>query len=164
MNDHDFDTPCTRIRKFGFGDKLFIRLTFYLSVAVGVYGMWPAGAMSALGYAAYVAVSYSLLMRYSVCARCPHVFVAGDCLFVPAPLVKLVVAPREGRLKVWEAAIAAAAALGTIAIPVYWLAGDPVLLIAFLALTLGYLVGLAGHVCKKCQVEVCPLNRNPGLR
>ena len=163
MPDSKLDAPCGTIRTFSLGEKLLIRLSFYLSVLVGVYGMWTASPWLALGYAIFVGVSYTLLMRFSVCARCPHVFVAGDCLFVPASLVKLLVEPRQGRLKGWEGGVAMIAVVGTIAIPIYWLVADPVLLIAFLALSLGYLVGLAGHLCKKCQVEVCPLNRNADI-
>jgi hypothetical protein len=155
---------CDNVITFGSGEKLWIRSTFYLSVLIGMYGLWPAGPGPALGYLAFVAVSYGLLMRYSVCARCPHLFVAGDCLFMPASLARKLVSPRSGGLKVWEAGVALAAAVGTVAIPVYRLAAEPLLLALFLGLSLGYVIGLAGHVCRKCQVEVCPCNRNPAFK
>lgn len=161
MNDHG---ACPQVIRFSFGEKTFIRSTFYLSVLIGMYGMWPASPGLALGYGVFVLVAYGLLMRYTVCARCPHLLQAGDCLFLPAPLAKMLVVPREGSLSAAEHVIALAAVLGTILIPVYWLVAEPWLLGVFLLLTLGYAVGLKGHVCKKCQVAICPCNRNPALR
>lgn len=163
MNDSDFTTSCTKVCTFGLGEKLFIRVAFYVAAIVGTYGIWLSSPSLALAYAAYVGIGYGLLMRYSVCARCPHVFVANDCLFMPAPLVKLIVAPRQGRLAVWEAGVAVCAVSGTVAIPLYWLADHTALLVTFLVLTGCYFVGLVGRICKKCQVEVCPLNRNNAI-
>lgn len=163
MNADSKDRDCSNVCTFGFGEKLFIRSAFYLAFLVGAYGIWLSSAALALSYAAFVGIAYLLLMRYTVCARCPHVFVAGDCLFVPASLVKMFVSPRQGRLTMWEGVIAVVAVAGTAAIPIYWLAAQTALLGLFIALTFAYLVGLVGRICKKCQVEVCPLNRNSML-
>ena len=163
MNESLSGVPGAAVITFSFGEKLYIRSTFYLSVLLGMYAMWPSGPGLVLGYGAFVGVSSSLLMRYTVCARCPHLLRADDCLFVPAPLAKMLVSPREGGLTAWEIVIALVAAAGTVVVPVYWLAATPLLLAVFLLLTLGYVIGLKGHVCKKCQVEVCPLNRNADI-
>lgn len=160
MNDH---SECIRAGRFHLWEKTLVRGTFYVATLLGIYAIWPAGPGPALGYAAYVAVSYTLLMRYSVCARCPHLFEVGDCLFVPAPLARVITSPWQGRLKAWEGGIAVIAAVGTAVIPLYWLAAKPLLMAVFLLLTFGYVAGLTAHACKKCRVEVCPLNRNKTL-
>lgn len=161
MNDRG---ACGKVERFGFWEKTIVRLTFFLAILVGAYGMWPAGPGLALGYLAYVLAAYILLMRYTVCARCPHLFRAGDCLFIPAPLAKTFIAPRSGRLNTWEFAVVTAAPLGTVFIPLYWLVAQPLMLAAFLLLSLGCVIFLMRRICsRKCLVRVCPLNRNPEI-
>jgi hypothetical protein len=162
MNDHG---ACAHVAGFSFWEKAIVRVSYYLAALVGVYGMWPVAPGLALGYAAFVLGAYYLLMRYTVCARCPHLFQAGDCLFVPAPLAKTFIRPRPGRLNAWEFAILLAAPLGTLLIPLYWLAARPVALAAFVLLNLGCAAYITRRICRrKCRVLICPLNRNPALK
>lgn len=160
MKNLNKSDSCSKICTFGFGEKLFTRITFFLSIAIGFYSIWLSSPIFAAGYLGYACVGYFLLMRFTVCARCPHVFVANDCLFIPAWLVKIYVAKRTGELQIWEKAILFGAVCGTVVIPLYWLKADLLLLAFYLAVTVGCFGFLYTRICKeKCQVEVCPLNR-----
>ncbi|MCJ2164209.1 MULTISPECIES: hypothetical protein [unclassified Pseudodesulfovibrio] len=151
---------CGTVCTFSFTDKLLARTTFSLGMAVGMYGIWLSSPTFALAYLVYAVGSYFLLMRYTVCARCPHLFQANDCLFAPASSVKRFVAPRSGPLTVRERLILVCAVFGTAAIPVYWLVFSPWLLVLYALLAGGCFLGLVMRICRKCQVEVCPMNRN----
>jgi hypothetical protein len=154
------DSRCGTVCTFSFREKLFARTTFSLGIVVGMYGIWLFSPALALAYLAYAVGSYFLLMRCTVCARCPHLFQADDCLFAPASSVKRFVAPRSGALNAWEHLILICAAFGTAAIPVYWLAFSPWLLVLYAVLAGGCFLGLVMRICRKCQVDVCPMNRN----
>ncbi|QGY40457.1 hypothetical protein GM415_10070 [Pseudodesulfovibrio cashew] len=152
---------CENVCTFGSGEKLILRTLFYVSALLGAYGIAKTSLVLAVAYVAYALISYFMLMRHTVCSRCPHLFVADDCLFVPASLVKNFVIPKKGALSTGELLIVLFAVLGTAGIPIYWLAADTTLLVIYLALNAGFTLGLVGRICKKCQVEVCPMNRNP---
>ena len=147
-------------RTFSLGEKLLLRTTFVLSILSGAFGIWLTSPAVAVAYLAFAAVSYFLLMRYSVCARCPHLFEADDCLFLPAFLVRKFVARREGQLSWWERLILDSAVIGTAVIPVFWLYSIPWLLLYYVAVTVGFGYVLIRFVCaRKCEVDVCPLNK-----
>lgn len=160
MQGCDKKGSCGSGRTFSRGDKLLVSGTFYGSIAVGAWGIWPTSPGAALGYLAYALIGYVLLMRYTVCARCPHLFEENDCLFVPVPLAKTFVKPRQGPLQRWEYLLALCVAGGTIIIPLYWLIHTPLTLIAYLILTATCIASLKRRICTKCRVEVCPMNRN----
>lgn len=160
MDREPFDMARENVCTFGSGEKLIMRTIFVLSVVLGAYGIGRTSPLSAAAYAAFALVGYFMLMRHTVCSRCPHLHVADDCLFVPASLVKKHVILKKGPLGTGELIIILVAILGTAGIPIYWLAADTTLLMVYLALNAGYVLGLVGRICKKCQVEVCPLNRN----
>ena len=149
---------------FSWGEKLFVVGTFYGFIAVGAWGIWPASPGAALAYVAYALVSFFLLMRYTVCARCPHLFEENDCVFVPVPLVKTFVKPRQGPLKWWEYLIVLCAPGGTVLIPLYWLIHAPLTLIVYLILAVTCIGTLKRRICTKCRVEVCPMNSNRMFR
>lgn len=159
----DLENGCSDVCTFSLGEKLIVRSSFFVGVAIGAYGMWLANAWLAVGYLLYAAVGYSLLMRYTVCSRCPHVLVANDCLFIPASLVRAFVAKRTGELLGWEKGILLCAVIGTAGLPLYWLLSDITLLSVYLLSTIGCFVVLYLRMCKrKCQVVVCPLNGRRG--
>ena len=150
------DSPCT----FAVGEKLFVRTTFVLSVLLGAWGIWGSSPGAALGYMAYAVFSYFLLMRFTVCSRCPHYLVAGDCLFMPVRWVRLFVRPRHGELTWWERLVLDSAVLGTAVIPLFWLVSVPLLLILYLIVTVGCGLFLVRRICsRKCRVGICPLNK-----
>lgn len=78
---------------------------------------------------------------------------------MPAPLIRRIVSENSGPLRPWEMSILLAATLGTNLIPIYWLWPNPWLLALYILCVGGYTLMLALHICKKCRVEVCPLNR-----
>lgn len=153
------ENGCGEVPGFSFGEKAVIRVAFKLGIFLGAWGIWPTSQSIAIGYAAYAVISYTLLMRYTVCTRCPHLLVAGDCLFMPAPLVKLLVTDRKGPLSLAEHFILVLA-IGGAAIPIYWLLNQPILLGAYAVVTGGWMAGLYLRICPRCQVEECPLKKH----
>ncbi|BCS87598.1 hypothetical protein [Pseudodesulfovibrio sediminis] len=163
MNTMTKDSGCSNVCTFSFKEKLFARTTFILGVLIGAYAIWLSSLVLALVYLGYAVGSYYLLMRYTVCSRCPHLFQADDCLFAPAPIVQTFVSARSGPLNGWERLILFGAVFGTVAIPVYWLVSSLWLLSLYVIFSGGCFLGLVLRICKKCQVEVCPMNRNADL-
>jgi len=124
------------------------------------YGIWLSSPYFAAAYLAYTLGSFTLLMRYTVCARCPHLLTAGDCLFLPPSLAKKLVSTKHaGPLLPWERAIFFGAFLGAALFPVWFLLQEPALLGAFIVLMGGSFLGLLLHFCKECHTTVCPLNK-----
>lgn len=156
MSESKDCTVCT----FSLGEKLLIRTTFVLSILLGAVGIWMFRPGVAVAYLAYAVVSYFGLMRYTVCSRCPHLFQANDCLFLPVGLAKRFVLRREGELTAWERLLLDSAVIGTAVIPLFWLISVPMLLVLYVLVTVGCGVAIVKLVCsKKCRVDVCPLNK-----
>jgi len=152
-------TDCGSVKGFSAGEKIFAQGTFNGAVIIGAYGMALQSPLLALAYVVFAIGSFTLLMRYTFCARCPHLLVAGDCLFLPASLAKKVISKQHsGPLSGREKIIMYSAPLGTICIPVYWLLPSPVLLACFFIFAGACVLGLRMHFCKECQTIVCPMN------
>ncbi|BBD09281.1 hypothetical protein [Desulfovibrio ferrophilus] len=150
---------CAKVGGFSLKEKLFAQGTFNLAVIIGAYGMWVLSPILALGYLVYALGSFTLLMRYTICARCPHLLQAGDCLFLPASLARKIIATdRSGPLGLGEKIILYAAFVGTFLTPVILLS-SPLLFWGYILFAGGCLVGLVLHFCKHCHNAVCPLNR-----
>lgn len=128
-------TDCGSVKGFSTGEKIFAQGTFNAAVIIGAYGMGLQSPLLALIYVVFAIGSFTLLMRYTICARCPHLLVAGDCLFLPASLAMKVISEQHtGPLTGWGKVILYCAPLGTMLIPVYWLLSSPILLGCFLFL------------------------------
>lgn len=146
MSLTDQSPGCDKVPGFGFWEKFSIRTAFYAAIALGAWGAWTtpgpgigpvSGPVLAVLYVAYALGSYTLLIRYSVCPRCPHLAEADDCVFVPAPAAKAIVDKRRtGKLRPLELAVAVAAGSGTALLPLLWLPGRAALLAAFAAANL----------------------------
>ncbi|MDC0336121.1 hypothetical protein OAN24_04435 [Pseudodesulfovibrio sp.] len=150
---------CGPVKGFSTAEKIFAQGSFYAAVIIGAYVMAVQSPLLALGYVVFTIGGFTLLMRYTVCARCPHLLDAKDCLFVPASLaINLISKQHTGPLSGWEKFIVFSAPLGTIFIPVYWLLPSPVLLACFLLFSGACVFGLRLHFCKECQTIVCPMN------
>jgi hypothetical protein len=151
---------CGQVGGFSPGEKIITRATFNAGILIGAYGIWLSSPYFASAYLAYTLGSFTLLMRYTVCARCPHLLTAGDCLFLPPSLAKKLVSTKHaGPLLPWERAIFFGAFLGAALFPVWFLLQEPALLGAFIVLMGGSFLGLLLHFCKECHTTVCPLNK-----
>lgn len=74
------------IEKFTLREKVLTRTTFNLGILIGAYGLYLESGWLAAGYIFFAFIGTLLLMRYTVCPRCPHLYVADDCLVLPVPL------------------------------------------------------------------------------
>lgn len=159
MSKKCHDNNCSQVKGFSVPEKVFAQGTFYAAIIIGTYAISLQSPLLALGYLVFALGSFTLLMRYTVCARCPHLLVAKDCLFLPASLASKVISRKHtGSLSGWEKLILYSAPLGTIAIPVYWLLSTPIMLVSFAVFAGACILGLRMHFCKECQTIVCPMN------
>lgn len=160
MCSHDQGGPCGAVPGFSLAEKILFQGAFYLGLAMGFLGLWAAGPLWALGWLACAVAGFTLLVRYTVCARCPHLSRAGDCLFLPPSLVRRLAAPgRAGALNWVEKGIFFGAFGVTVLGPVPWLVHRPAYLAVYVLLWSAFLAGMLLKVCRKCAVTACPLNR-----
>lgn len=157
---------CSKDMYFSLTEKITAGILFNGGVLVGTWGIWLSSPLMALAYVVYALGSFTLLMRYTICTRCPHLLEAGDCLFVPAKLGRrIIVGPRTGPLSLWQRGIFYAAFVGTFLLPVWSLLPHGALLVTYALLVVGLMAAFRFHFCsKRCLVAVCPLNKNPQAR
>jgi hypothetical protein len=128
---------------------------------VAAYGLFLINGGLAISYLLYAYGGILLLIRYTICPRCPHLNKANDCVQLPAPMMKKIISsPRRGVLNRYEKILFVLVLYGNFMLPLYWLAAQPIVLILFIALFGGHLVGLRLHFCRNCQNAICIQNRN----
>ena len=76
------------IGKFSFLEKLYAYSTFNIGIFIAAYGLFIQNKTLAVIYLFYSYIGIFLLMRYTVCPRCPHLLEANDCLNLPASITK----------------------------------------------------------------------------
>ncbi|MBU1002507.1 MAG: hypothetical protein KKE73_08285 [Proteobacteria bacterium] len=159
MSLNNEKTACAKVGGFSVGEKIFAQVTFNLSVFIAAYSLWLVRPIFAVAYLVYALGSFTLLMRYTICARCPHLFQAGDCLFLPASLArKIVASDRSGPLGFAEKTLLIGAFAGTFLPPIFWLS-SPLLFGGYVLMAGGCILGLLLHFCRHCHNMICPLNR-----
>ena len=155
----DKNNGCARYR-FTFADKVLGNLALYAGVAIGAWAMYLAEPWLALGYVAFVVVGLLLVVRYTVCPRCPHLLENGDCLFVPPGFAAgFISRSRSGPMGLGEKLILYGVFGGMALIPVYWLLGRPWLLGAYGLAQVFVALAFRCNLCRKCENEACPLNK-----
>ncbi len=146
---------------FTFGEKLYAQITFNAGVAVAAYGLYQTHPGLGIAYLAFAFTGILLLVRYTVCPRCPHLHMANDCVQVPAPFMKKIISSkRSGPLNRYEKILFVGVLYGIFFLPLYWLSFQPMILALFTALYGGHLLGLRLHFCRHCQNTACIQNRN----
>ena len=145
------------IGTFTFWEKFSVQFSFWVGITTATYGLYLSNAYIAIVYPLYVAVSYFLLMRYTICPRCSYLSVADDCLQLPTRLTKIIISTdRSGPLSRYEKFLFNNAWYGSLLIPIYWLLSEPLILVAFLFFYGGGLLLLTKlYFCPKCANEVC---------
>ena len=160
MNKNGTNQICT----FSLKEKLYAQFTFNAGVLVAAYGLYLDNPVLAVSYLLYSYIGIILLMRYTVCPRCPHLNVANDCVQLHPSIAKIIVSPtRKGPLNIFEKALFVMVMYGILILPIYWIASHTVILVLFLIIYGGQLLGLHLHFCLDCQNQVCILNRNRNL-
>ena len=150
------------ISKFTSLEKFSVQFSAFAGITAATYGLCLTNIYIGIAYPLYVLISYFLLMRYTVCPRCPHLLVADDCLQVPTRLTKIIISnKRNGPLNQYEKIIFNLAWYGSLLIPIYWLFSKPIILVAFLILYGGGVLLLTKlHFCSRCEIKICMKNRN----
>jgi hypothetical protein len=145
---------------FTFREKLFAQLTYNAGVIVAAYGLFLNSPSLAVAYLLYSYIGILLLIRYTICPRCPHLHVANDCVQLPSSIMKMIISSnRKGPLSLPEKILFLLVLYGTFMIPIYWIASNKVILATFLLLFGGHLLGLHIHFCQKCENTSCIQNR-----
>jgi hypothetical protein len=157
MNTSDINSIC----KFTLMEKIYAQFTFNAGVLVAAYGLFLNNTILGISYLLYSYIGIILLMRYTVCPRCPHLYVANDCVQLHTSIAKIIVSPtRKGSLNVFEKVLFVIVLYGILIMPIYWIASNAIILILFLFFYGGQLLGLHLHFCQGCQNRSCILNRN----
>jgi hypothetical protein len=149
------------IPKFTLKEKLFAQLTYNAGVMVGAYGLYLNNTSLGAGYLIGAYTGIFLLVRYTICPRCPHLTSADDCANLSASIMKKIVSfKRNGPLNTFEKGLFVAVLYGTFVFPIYWLSSNIVFLTAFILLYGGHLLSLRMHFCRKCANKSC-MQRKP---
>lgn len=153
-------TACGSVRGFTLKEKLFAQISFNGGVIIGTYGLFQHDISLAVIYFLYAYIGIFLVVRYTVCPRCPHLHGAGDCLQLKASLTRRIISKnRKGPLNLYEKILFVMVIYGILIFPVYWIASDLIVLILFLLFYGGSLLGLWLYFCRECQNQTCIQNR-----
>ena len=160
MNKKDINSICT----FTLKEKIFAQIGFNAGVLVGAYGLFLNNEILGIAYLLYSYIGIVLLMRYTVCPRCPHLHVANDCLQLHPSITKIIVSPnRKGALNIFEKILFFMVFYGILLLPIYWIASNTIILVLFLVFYGGLLLTMHLHFCPNCQNKSCKQNRNKDL-
>lgn len=144
------------ISPFSLGEKLYAQITFHGGIITGAYGLFLNSTTLGIAYLLYAYIGIILLMRYTVCPRCPHLLVANDCVQLHPKLTKKIICPnRKGPLNLYEKILFTMVLYGILILPIYWIASNIIILILFLLLYGGLLLGLHLHFCPNCENKIC---------
>lgn len=144
-------------------EKIFAQSTFNAGVIVASYGLFLENKLLGIGYLLYLFFSFLLMMRYTICPRCPHLNIANDCVNLSPSIVKMIVSNRKGPFNNLEKILFILALYGVFIFPIYWIASDIIILVLFLLFFGGHLLGLHLHYCPNCQNKSCIQNSNKNL-
>ena len=150
------------IGPFTLWEKFSVQFSFHAGIIAATYGLCLSNIYLGFSYLLYVLISYFLLMRYTVCPRCPYLLVADDCLQLPTRLTKMIISTkRNGPLNRYEKIIFNLAWYGSLLLPIYWLLSKPILLVAFIIFYGGgVLLCTKLHFCSRCENKICMKNTN----
>jgi hypothetical protein len=156
-------SACTLAAGFSVWEKLWAQVSFWAMGILGTVGIlltdWP-------WVFPYVVIYWygvpGIIMRHLNCPRCPHLHVYGDCVQAPARVTRWLVKERKTTPhSTVEKALFLAIFVLIPTYPLFWLAGHPGLLVAFVIAAGAWYAGQFLHLCKRCRVYSCPFNRVP---
>ncbi len=161
MDTSDVNSICT----FTLKEKIYAQFTFNAGVLTGAYGLFLNNTILGISYLLYSYIGILLLMRFTVCPRCPHLHVANDCVQLHPSITKIIVSPkRKGPLNMFENILFIMVLYGILILPIYWIYSNTVIFVLFLIFYGGQLLGLHLHFCRECQNHSCIQNRNKNLK
>ena len=150
------------ISQFSLKEKFYAQISFHGGVLTGAYGLSLVSTSLGITYLLYAYIGILLLMRYTVCPRCPHLRVANDCLQLHPSITKIIISPnRKGALNIFEKIFFCMVYYGILLLPIYWIASNTIILVLFLLLYGGLLLTMHLHFCPNCENRICIQNRKP---
>ncbi len=150
--------------KFSLKEKIITQCGFHGGILIGAYGLYLSQSY-AITYLLFSYIGIGLLMRYTVCPRCPHLFDGNDCCQLQPQLAKIIVGKRNDRpMNIIEKSLWFVVLYGILIMPIYGLLSNTPYLVAFIAVYGGYLLYLKLHLCKNCQNKACMQNKNYLMR
>ena len=160
MHTNDIKSICA----FTLKEKIYAQFTFNAGVLTGAYGLFLNNTILGISYLLYSYIGIVLLMRYTVCPRCPHLHVANDCVQLHPSITKIIISPkRKGPLNMFEKILFIMVLYGILILPIYWIYSNTIILVLFLLFYGGQLLGLHLHFCRDCQNRSCIQNRNKNV-
>jgi hypothetical protein len=145
--------------KFSPTQKIVLRLLLAAFIAVGAYAIFLHSAAWGWIYLGVAILGQAFFVLPSLCGHCPYPHKLGDCLFLPAGLLRRLVKYRGPKVTGQETALISITLLLVVGMPQMWLFAEPWLLILFWALLIPFVAYFPLHLCKRCRHTGCPSNR-----
>ncbi len=154
-------TSCSLSRGFSLREKIYAQSSF---LAMGIVGMTGIIQQNWIWVFPYIFIYwygiFGIVVRHLACPRCPHLHKYGDCLQAPTAIVKRFIKKRKtGPFNAFEKILFCSIFALIPTYPIYWLASNKLLLIAFLVSAVMWYAGQFLYYCKRCRVRECPFNR-----
>ena len=160
------DSKCTLAEGFSFWEEAWAQLSFWVMGIVGTVGIVLADWLWVFPYIViYWYAVPGIIMRHLNCPRCPHLHVYGDCLQAPVGLTRRLIRKRKATsFSNFEKSLFYGIFILIPTYPLFWLASNMALLVAFVLAAGAWYSGQLLHFCKRCRVYSCPFNRVPSAR
>jgi hypothetical protein len=144
------------INSFSLTQKIVMRMFYYGTYAIGIYGISIQNVSFGLMYTAYVVFAQYIFLKYW-CSHCPYPCEHATCLYYPLGLPKMFKYNPDPMGKT-DRLISIPILAGAYVIPPYWLLKDYAVLILYL-LVGGVLWAIHRlHICRLCKYTNCPLS------
>ena len=154
---------CTLAEGFSIWEKLWAQLSF---LGLGIIGTIAIIQYDWKWVLPYVFVYWygipGIIMRHTNCTRCPHLHEFGDCLQAPVWFTRWTLKNVSRKFTPFTSLERVLFYFIFITIPVYpiyFLASNTFLLIAFLVFVAMWYGAQFFHFCKACRIKECPFNR-----
>jgi len=144
---------------FTLAQKIVLRLLLAAFLAVGACGVFLQSAPWGWAYLGVVVLTQFFMVLPALCGHCPYPRQHGDCLFMPAGLMRRLVKYRGPAISRGEVLLLGLALPAAMLLPQYWLSMNPPLFILFWVLVLAFLACFPFYLCKRCRHRGCPANR-----
>lgn len=159
-------TSCSKRRVFldGFPlyDKALMRSLFYGTLVAGAVAIGLEAWWWGVLYLAYALAATFYSVLWGLCSHCPFAYEFGDCLFFPHTWVTRRFAYRPEGMPLLDKLAFFVPMASFLIIPQFWIYQEPWVAMAFWALALPTVGGLAVFHCGRCRNIHCPLNTVEG--
>lgn len=146
------------ITTFSITDKVYMRTAIFGYLVVAMIAVYAENAVYGIIYTA-LALIHLLVMLYTLCSHCPHVYVYHDCVFAPAGIIRNIFQYRRQPMDRRDKSALMVMIGISILFPQFFLVKRPLLFGLFWLFVI--LMGLRfyAHLCKVCRNVSCPCNR-----